>query len=80
MPTDCPTRERQGWTGDGQLASPVVSYNFDAAAFYRKWLRDFGDAQRFFRSQCGHGDSCDCMFDDCTGEIPTAVPWYHMTA
>ena len=44
MPTDCPTRERQGWTGDGQLASPVVSYNFGAAAFYRKWLRDFGAA------------------------------------
>jgi hypothetical protein len=22
-PTDCPTRERAGWTGDGQLTSPV---------------------------------------------------------
>lgn len=76
MPTDCPTRERQGWTGDGQLTSPVVSYNFDAAAFYRKWLRDIGDAQRFFRSECGHSDNCDCMFDDCTGEVPPAAPWY----
>ena len=80
MPTDCPTRERAGWTGDGQLTSPVVSYNFDAGAFYRKWLRDIGDAQRFFRSECmGTGpppDSCDCTFDDCTGEVPPAAPWY----
>jgi alpha-L-rhamnosidase len=80
MPTDCPTRERQGWTGDGQLTSPVVSYNFDAGAFYRKWLRDIGDAQRFFRSECmGTGpppDDCDCKFDDCAGEIPPAAPWY----
>ena len=80
VPTDCPTRERAGWTGDGQLTSPVVSYNFDAGAFYRKWLRDIGDAQRFFRSECmGNGpppDDCDCKFDDCTGEIPPAAPWY----
>ena len=80
VPTDCPTRERAGWTGDGQLTSPVVSYNFDAGAFYRKWLRDIGDAQRFFRSECmGTGsppDDCDCKFDDCTGEVPPAAPWY----
>ena len=81
MPTDCPTRERAGWTGDGQLTSPTVSYNFQAGALYRKWLRDIGDAQRFFRAQCmGTGppfpDSCDCKYFDCTGEVPPSAPWY----
>jgi len=45
VPTDCPQRERRGWLGDGQLSMETVVHNFDAAAFYTKWLRDIGDAQ-----------------------------------
>ena len=41
IPTDCPQRdERLGWTGDAQVFSGTASYNFDTAAFFKKWLRD----------------------------------------
>ena len=43
--SDCPHRERAPYTGDGQVAMNTVMANFDAAAFYRKWMRDMRDAQ-----------------------------------
>ena len=43
--SDCPHRERLPYTGDGQIASAMVMLNFDAAAFYQKWLRDMRDSQ-----------------------------------
>lgn len=45
LPTDCPTRERHGWTGDAQIFCPTASYLFDYAAFARKYQRDLTDAQ-----------------------------------
>ena len=45
-PTDCPQREKNGWTGDGHLAAEAGLYNFDPAAAYGKWMRDFRDEQR----------------------------------
>lgn len=43
--SDCPHRERSPYTGDGQAACAMVLHNFDAAAFYMKWLRDMRDVQ-----------------------------------
>lgn len=45
-PTDCPHREKNGWTGDAHLAAETGLYNFDAAAAYTRWLNDFDDCQR----------------------------------
>lgn len=45
LPTDCPTRERLGWTGDAQIFFDTGAYLMDTAAFFRKWLRDMEDAQ-----------------------------------
>ncbi len=45
VPSDCPHRERRGYTGDGQISAPAALYNFDMAAFYTKWLGDIADAQ-----------------------------------
>lgn len=45
-PTDCPNRERNGWTGDAQLAIETGLYNYDGTAAYAKWMRDFRDEQR----------------------------------
>ncbi len=42
VPTDCPQRdERLGWTGDAQVFSMTAAFNFDVAAFYTKWMKDF---------------------------------------
>ena len=46
IPTDCPTRERHGWTGDAQLFFTSASYLFSFAPFARKYLNDVYDWQR----------------------------------
>lgn len=40
VPTDCPQRERAGWTGDWQLYVPTAAFLCDVAGFSAKWLRD----------------------------------------
>lgn len=45
-PTDCPQREKNGWTGDAHLAAEQALYNFDNAASYLKWMNDFQDEQQ----------------------------------
>ncbi|MBO6039909.1 MAG: family 78 glycoside hydrolase catalytic domain [Oscillospiraceae bacterium] len=46
IPTDCPTRERHGWTGDAQIFFETAAYLFDYAAFAKKYLRDVYDWQK----------------------------------
>ena len=45
IPSDCPTRERMGWTGDSQVFFNTASYMTDYAAFARKHVRDIFDRQ-----------------------------------
>ena len=45
-PTDCPQREKNGWTGDGQIAVETGLYNFDGITIYEKWLADHRDEQQ----------------------------------
>lgn len=45
-PTDCPQREKNGWTGDGHLAIETALYNYDAITVYEKWLADHRDEQQ----------------------------------
>jgi len=45
-PTDCPHREKNGWTGDAHLAAEVGLYNFNSAPAYTKWMMDLKDEQK----------------------------------
>lgn len=45
-PTDCPQREKNGWTGDGHLGIEAGLYNYDALTIYEKWLADHRDEQQ----------------------------------
>lgn len=46
VPTDCPQRdERLGWTGDAQVFISTACFNYLAAPFYTKWLRDMAAEQ-----------------------------------
>ncbi len=45
IPTDCPTRERAGWTGDAQVFAPTASFLMDTSAFFGKWLKDLSLVQ-----------------------------------
>jgi alpha-L-rhamnosidase len=54
VPTDCPTRERSGWTGDFQIFAPTAAMLFDIDGFSRKWLQAVRDDQ--------YDDGCLAMF------------------
>jgi alpha-L-rhamnosidase len=45
IPTDCPQRERSGWTGDWQVFAPAAAFLYDVAGFSLKWLRDVASEQ-----------------------------------
>ncbi len=45
-PTDCPQREKNGWTGDAHIAIETALYNFDGITVYEKWLADHRDEQQ----------------------------------
>ena len=45
FPSDCPHRERLGYTGDGSVCSLAAMTLIDSKNFYRKWIRDIFDSQ-----------------------------------
>ena len=46
FPTDCPHREKNGWTGDAALSAEHTLLNLEAEGSYREWLRNIRKAQR----------------------------------
>ena len=46
FPTDCPHREKQGWTADAALSSEQFAYVFDCRASLRRWLACVRDCQK----------------------------------
>jgi alpha-L-rhamnosidase len=79
-PTDCPHREKNGWTGDAHLAAEMGLYNFAPQAAYIKWMNDFFDEQRDsgelpgivptsgWGYQWGNGPAWDSAY--------LIIPWY----
>lgn len=45
IPSDCPHRERLGYTGDGQLTSETAMLLLDTKQLYEKWYQDILDSQ-----------------------------------
>lgn len=45
-PTDCPQREKNGWTGDAQIAIETGLYGYDGITIYEKWMADHRDEQQ----------------------------------
>jgi alpha-L-rhamnosidase len=45
IPTDCPTRERAGWTGDWQIFAETAAFLYDISGFSEKWLLDVAAEQ-----------------------------------
>lgn len=46
IPTDCPHREKNGWTGDAHLACEQGLLSYDGIAVYEKWINDLADEQK----------------------------------
>ena len=45
-PTDCPQREKNGWTGDAHTVIETALFNFDGILVYEKWMDDHRDEQQ----------------------------------
>lgn len=45
VPSDCPHRERLGYTGDGQITADVSMLTLSMEEFHKKWIRDILDCQ-----------------------------------
>lgn len=54
IPSDCPHRERLGYTGDGQITASATMTLFGSEAFYRKWIRDICDCQNIHNGHVQH--------------------------
>jgi alpha-L-rhamnosidase len=80
IPTDCPQREKNGWTGDAHLAAEQGLFNFLPAGVYNKWVMDLDDEQREtgelpgivptsgWGYEWGNGPAWDSAF--------LLIPWY----
>ncbi|KAJ7105875.1 bacterial alpha-L-rhamnosidase-domain-containing protein [Mycena epipterygia] len=44
IPTDCPTFEKNGWSGDAMLATEMFLTNLDAADLLAKYVEDLNDS------------------------------------
>ena len=80
FPTDCPHREKNGWTGDAHLAAEQAMFNFNNLAAYETWIGSLRDAQRPIGDlpgivptsgwgyEWGSGPAWDCAH--------ILIPWY----
>ena len=84
IPTDCPQRQRFGYTGDFQIFADAAAYLDDISGFGRKWLQSLADDQH--ANGCVTNVAPDCApapgspegaFDGSAGwgDAATIVPW-----
>lgn len=77
VPSDCPHRERLGYTGDGQVAAQAAIYALDMARFYSTWTDDIADARNHQTGYVPH----TAPFEGGGGGPPwgsamVLMPWY----
>jgi alpha-L-rhamnosidase len=87
VPTDCPQRERSGFTGDWQVFVDTAALMFEVAAFSDKWLRDLaadqwpdGRVPTVVPNPAGDGPSGNAFEDMAAGsagwgDAAVLVPW-----
>lgn len=79
IPTDCPHREKNGWTGDAQLALETGLWNFDARKAYCHFEQMIADTQTAGGPLCsmvptgGWGYDINPPWDIALFEIPFQI-------
>lgn len=85
IPTDCPQREKNGWTADAHIAIDLALLGFDGITLYEKWMNDFIDNQReegdisgiIPSSGWGYGMAIGPVWDAAMFIIPNALYNYY---
>jgi len=83
IPTDCPQREKNGWTADAHISAEIGLWNYKSAPGYRKWLNDIRDAQTadgaipgIVPSNGWGYDRKDFTFGPAWGSALPIITWY----
>ncbi len=69
IPTDCPHREKNGWTADAHVSIDIALTNYDAILAYEKWMDDFVDNQRADGTISGIIPSAGWGYEDWIGPV-----------
>lgn len=69
IPTDCPQREKNGWTADAHITMDLGLLNFDGITLYEKWLDDMIDNQTPDGRISGIIPSSGWGYDDWIGPV-----------
>lgn len=62
IPTDCPQRERAGWTGDFQVFAPTATFFMDMESFSDRWLRSVRADQTADGQVLDYSPAAKCIF------------------
>ncbi|EOR28224.1 alpha-L-rhamnosidase [Clostridium sartagoforme AAU1] len=84
VPTDCPQRERAGWTGDAQVFARTGSTLMNTATFFTKWMKDVAIQQHSNGMICNISPSVGVEKDKAMkfvegsagwGDAAVIIPW-----
>lgn len=81
IPTDCPTREKAGWTGDVVTYGATALYNQEMTAFYKDWLRSIRVEQKENGYVLGTVPQIRCYIQQADtgslgwGDVILTLPW-----
>jgi len=80
FPTDCPHREKVGWTGDAALSSEHMLMTMEVGVSFREWLRNIRAAQKESGEVPGMVPACDWPYQWGDGPVWDAalicLPYY----
>ena len=51
FPTDCPHREKNGWTGDAAVSAEQMTLMYDTESSFREWLANIRKSQTEWQPQ-----------------------------
>jgi alpha-L-rhamnosidase len=90
IPTDCPTRERAGWSADWEIFFNSAAFLYDVDGFTRKWLKDLtlkqwanGIIGNMAPCPKGEGEGGATAFTNGSagwGDGIVIIPWKHYNA
>lgn len=81
IPTDCPTREKAGWTGDVVVYGSTALYNQQMTAFYKSWLKSIRVEQYENGQILGTVPQIRCYISQAAagslgwGDVILTLPW-----
>ncbi len=71
IPTDCPHREKCGWTGDAHAMIQAMIYNYDSQRFFSKYMFDMRSSGREEKEELYFGES---FYDRSITIKPAGIP------